>query len=130
MGFLKYNYGNAKIFMGDTGSLVIGFMMAFFGMKLLLVNAASPEYFSNIFVVVFALFLLPVFDALRLLIFRVVTGRSPYKAGQNHTHHWFLKLGYTHRRASRKLYAMHIAVIVSSFVLSRIIRQNQYFFYS
>jgi UDP-N-acetylmuramyl pentapeptide phosphotransferase/UDP-N-acetylglucosamine-1-phosphate transferase len=91
-----------KIFMGDTGSLMIGLLIALFaevicGKELpvshLLYIKAAPS-------VVFAILLYPIYDMIRVVILRLVKGKSPFIADRNHIHHLFLDAGYSHGRST------------------------------
>lgn len=97
VAFLRYNIGNARIFMGDSGAMVLGFVTTvitlFFIQK-------SVYYEPNIFfaissaVFAFAVLIIPVFDTLRVVCIRVIMLRkSPFHADRNHIHHALLDIG-------------------------------------
>jgi UDP-GlcNAc:undecaprenyl-phosphate GlcNAc-1-phosphate transferase len=86
-GFLLYNFPNAKIFMGDTGSLFLGFSLALTAVSL--TQGATSSVHSMFPVLVL---LLPIFDTLRVLIVRVVNGTNPFKADQLHLHFLVLQM--------------------------------------
>lgn len=117
IGFLRYNFGRAKIFMGDTGSLVIGFLQGILGIKLILLNnlAWHGASIPNVTIVVSALFLIPVCDTLRVFGQRMLNGKSPFKADRTHIHHILIDLGLDHKKASMTLYAWAFTLNVVAF---------------
>lgn len=112
IGFLRHNLSRKKIFMGDAGSLFLGFSLVVIAIKLL--NSTEPgnsEQGMKIFLFVSGIFLVPVLDSLRVYRARIKRGGSPFKADKTHLHHLFLYLGLTHRRASLMI------VVLSSLIL-------------
>jgi UDP-GlcNAc:undecaprenyl-phosphate GlcNAc-1-phosphate transferase len=89
-GFFKYNYPPARIFMGDTGSTIIGLIIA-----VLTIRFAEQNTFSAMmicknwssFAIATALSFIPAFDALRIFLVRLANGKSPFKSDMNHVHH-------------------------------------------
>lgn len=107
LGFSPYNYRRkAKIFMGDSGSMILGFNLAvitvFFIQKSVV---AVPNYFYAISsaVYAFALVIVPVFDTIRVVVLRLSSGRSPFSPDRKHIHHVLLDLGLSHRQSSALL---------------------------
>ncbi|MDX2196245.1 MAG: MraY family glycosyltransferase [Cytophagales bacterium] len=87
LGFLKYNFNKAIIFMGDTGSLVCGFILSVMAIKFIeyqLVPSAS--------IVSMAILIIPILDTTRVFIIRVLAGKSPFSPDKNHLHHILKKL--------------------------------------
>jgi UDP-N-acetylmuramyl pentapeptide phosphotransferase/UDP-N-acetylglucosamine-1-phosphate transferase len=91
-----------KLFMGDTGSLMIGLLMALFAVVIcgkeqpldhILYMKAAPS-------VVIAILLYPLFDMIRVFSLRLIKGKSPFVADRNHIHHLYLDAGYSHRRST------------------------------
>jgi len=116
LAFLFYNWSPSKIFMGDTGSLVLGFTISALMVQFIEINHAralppfewqmpSPIAFS------FALLVIPVYDTLRVFIIRFVSGRSPLSPDKNHVHHILLKLGCSHARATIVLISFNLLVL-------------------
>lgn len=87
-GFLRYNLHKAIIFMGDTGSLIAGFIVSVMGVKFIELKpaVATPS-------VALAIFIVPVIDTLRVFFIRVMAGRSPFSPDRNHIHHRLKRLG-------------------------------------
>jgi len=101
LGFLLYNFNPASIFMGDTGSLFLGFLMAIVGIKL--------RFPSNSPVVTWMIPLLvlgvPIFDTTLVIISRLRRGLNPFTTpGKDHTSHRLVRLGWTRREAVMALY--------------------------
>lgn len=88
MGFLKYNWHPAKIFMGDSGSLPIGFVLAYISIALTQTsNSRVPP------VVPLIILSLPIVDTITLIIKRIARHQNPFRADKSHIHHNLLKLG-------------------------------------
>ena len=119
LGFLRYNFSPAKIFMGDTGSLVIGFLFATCSIFLLQNHPVidSPIGEFSIFLIVPGILLLTVYDMTRLFTERILSGKSPFKADKNHIHHLLLKTGFNHYKASWILYSANVILILGAFLL-------------
>jgi UDP-GlcNAc:undecaprenyl-phosphate GlcNAc-1-phosphate transferase len=92
LGFLKYNLYPARIFMGDAGSLTLGFLLGF--LAVYLTQAPGSSIGSMVPVLVLAL---PLFDTIWVMSRRIVQGQSPFVADRTHVHHKFLDLGFEHR---------------------------------
>ena len=118
IAFLRYNITPAKIFMGDTGSLLAGAVMAILAISFieqhnLLSN--SPYAFTAAPAVAFSLLILPLFDTLRVFVIRVMSGRSPFKADRNHIHHLLIDAGLTHSQAVSILMTLNIVACILAF---------------
>lgn len=106
LGFLYFNRSPAKIFMGDTGSLFIGYMLAV--LSVCFVN--SKEVFHTLsqtmgatnpaikYTIVLAVLFVPIFDTLRVFAMRAARGISPFKADKHHLHHYLLDVGFSHNK--------------------------------
>ncbi len=119
IGFLFYNKTPAKIFMGDTGSLSLGFIMAIFSINFIESNNAlvlqHKPSFTSAAVIVLGLLIVPIFDALRVFILRILKGKSPFDADRNHIHHRLLDLNLTHLKATATLLAVNILFVTIVF---------------
>jgi UDP-GlcNAc:undecaprenyl-phosphate GlcNAc-1-phosphate transferase len=116
--FLRFNYsrGERKIFMGDSGSLIVGLVIAFLSIKLLVMPTSLPDTgeflrLSNRFLFVSCVLLIPVFDTLRVILLRLLKGDSPFSADRNHSHHILLDLGLSHKKSGIFLASLNILVI-------------------
>ncbi|WP_246474825.1 MraY family glycosyltransferase [Pedobacter roseus] len=95
-GFVKYNWYPAKIFMGDTGALIIGLISAALAIKFIELNKFTgknhPAFYSAPAIAV-SILIVPIFDSLRVFTVRIIKGRSPFRGDRNHIHHRLEKLG-------------------------------------
>ena len=101
--FFYYNvFGSAerarKIFMGDTGSLTLGYTLSFLAIKYSQ-NTESIPVTQGAFVIAFSTLIVPAFDVVRVVIVRIYNGKSPFEPDKNHIHHQFLAMGFTVRQA-------------------------------
>ena len=111
LGFLKFNLSKNKIFLGDGGSLFLGFILVTSGIKLIEVtNISEAVNQTLVIIMVVGTFLIPVLDALRVFRKRIKSGVSPFTPDKNHLHHLFIFLGFTHKVTT-------ILIISSSFIL-------------
>ena len=105
LAFLRFNFSNKrKIFMGDTGSLVIGLVLGLLTLKLL--SEADDAYSSlSLYRAQLPLFLIavlfvPLLDTMRVMFLRLTSGVSMFKPDRNHLHHIIVDFGLSHRKAS------------------------------
>ena len=118
IGFLYYNSAPAKIFMGDTGSLVIGLIMGVMAFRLIELNAVSYVYsFETPTVFALSLLIIPVSDMLRVLIVRFLKRNPPFLPDRNHIHHKLLDIGFGHRNICRFLGISFVLIIALSKIL-------------
>jgi len=113
-GFLKYNITPAKIFMGDTGALLIGLVSAVMAIKFIEVSkiAHGPDgWLTFAPALTVAILIGPVFDTLRVFTLRIVSGKSPFEADRNHIHHRILRLGFNHLQATLCLSVINLLSI-------------------
>jgi UDP-GlcNAc:undecaprenyl-phosphate GlcNAc-1-phosphate transferase len=131
LGFLRFNFSKtSKIFMGDTGSLIVGFLLAFFAVKFIRLNV-TYQYDTNAFfnapILAVVLLIVPIFDTLRVFLVRILNKRSPFKADRNHMHHVLLDNGFNHFQTSITLWGMTIANVVGYFITFPFITNTQAF---
>jgi len=100
LGFLRYNFPPARIFMGDVGSLFLGFLLAVMALQL---RFSDNSNFVTWMVPVFLLGL-PIFDMTLVVVSRLRRGLSPNTAGRDHTSHRLVRLGFSSREAVLILY--------------------------
>lgn len=115
LGFLRYNFKNAIIFMGDTGSLVCGFILAVLAIQM--VEMRSVESAPSIAI---SLLYIPVFDTLRVFLARILAGQSPFMPDKNHIHHLLLKTGLTQTQTVFYLTLLSVAIVLFSFFFSQL----------
>lgn len=122
LAFLRYNFSSypTKIFMGDTGSLLLGLSVAILSITFMNVGADSEKLsFISPPIVVLGIILIPVTDTLRVMVIRILEGRSPFSPDRNHIHHQFLASGITHKMASIALYFVNIALVITVIVFNQ-----------
>lgn len=100
LGFLRYNFPPAQIFMGDVGTMFLGFLLAAMGIQL---RFPANSNFVTWMVPIF-LFGLPIFDMSLVVLSRIRRGISPATAGRDHTSHRLVQLGFSSREAVLILY--------------------------
>jgi UDP-N-acetylmuramyl pentapeptide phosphotransferase/UDP-N-acetylglucosamine-1-phosphate transferase len=108
-----------KIFMGDIGSLLLGFITAIFIVKFneLNINPGNPYFVHSSPAVSIGILIVPLFDTLRVFINRLIKKKSPFKADRGHVHHRVLKLTNSHFKATLILMLVNIGFIVLVFLL-------------
>ena len=118
LAFLKFNVSNGKrkIFMGDVGSLVIGYILAVFTTMILSTEFSSISVVSNKPVFILALFAFPFLDTLRVFVIRGISGSSPFLADKNHLHHKLLDAGFTHIQSTIFIILFCLIIIICSFL--------------
>ena len=122
--YLGYNvFGTKnKIFMGDTGSLLLGYVMTIFVIVLNehTIIVESPWHINNAPVVTFSILFIPLFDTLRVMAIRIMKWESPFTADHNHIHHRFLDLGCSHGQTTLVLILINGFVILVIFLLQNL----------
>jgi UDP-GlcNAc:undecaprenyl-phosphate GlcNAc-1-phosphate transferase len=114
IGFLKFNLTPARIFMGDTGSLLLGLISAVMAIKFMevnrITNPATPYNFA-VPALTFAILIGPIFDTVRVFVIRIANGASPFIADRNHMHHRMLRLGFNHLQTTLILTSINVISI-------------------
>lgn len=117
LGFLRFNFNPAKIFMGDSGSLTIGLIIAVLAVKLIEYDAQDlPKVIHNISKPILAMSILvyPLIDTIRVFTLRAIKGVSPFTADRNHIHHRLIDLGLGHKQTVLIIYSFNLLVIAAS----------------
>jgi UDP-GlcNAc:undecaprenyl-phosphate GlcNAc-1-phosphate transferase len=104
IGFLVYNSNPASIFMGDSGSMFIGFFLA--GAALVNVTGGRSRSFVPVLAVPILVLFIPIFDTTFVTILRKLSGRAASQGGRDHTSHRLVALGMSERRAVWMLYGL------------------------
>ena len=122
LAFLRYNISKKMgIFMGDTGSLLIGFIIGVCALRFLnlpveRLQAANIKYFNK-FVLIFIILFIPFVDTMRVFLIRVLKHRSPFFADRNHIHHIMIDyMGLSHIQASLLLALFNLLAFVFFYV--------------
>jgi UDP-N-acetylmuramyl pentapeptide phosphotransferase/UDP-N-acetylglucosamine-1-phosphate transferase len=106
IAFLRYNLSkDKKIFMGDTGSMILGFLIGVMTVRLLALDTVIletlPFQYENLPFVVAAILIIPLFDTVRVFTIRIMKKKSPFSPDRNHIHHLIIDyFQVSHRRAS------------------------------
>ncbi|EOR94029.1 Undecaprenyl-phosphate N-acetylglucosaminyl 1-phosphate transferase [Arcticibacter svalbardensis MN12-7] len=123
-GFLIHNISPAKIFMGDSGSLMLGYIAAVLSIQF--INTSAFEFVDLGFTFVssapalaMAIIILPLFDTLRVFAIRLANNQSPFKADRNHLHHRMLSLGLSHMMAT-----LVLVLITGLFIATALVFQS------
>ena len=124
--FFRFNvFGSTvrgrKIFMGDTGSLTIGLLMAVLAIRLGMTDPVKDRLFPGAFVAAFSCLAVPVLDVLRVVIHRLRTGKSPFLPDRNHIHHKFIDLGMTQHQAMLSIVGIALLYALSNVLLVRVL---------
>ena len=123
LAFLRYNYAPAKIFMGDSGSLTIGFIIAILAIELIEYDKeALPVKLTEVSkpLLAMAILVIPLLDTLRIFIYRAAKGHSPFRADNNHIHHRLLALGLDHRQTVLILCSFNILIIFFTILMKNL----------
>ena len=112
-GFLPFNFDPAKIFMGDTGSTFLGFMLA-----TLSIQGVFKSYAVISFAVPLLILGLPLFDALFAMIRRILRGQSPMTADRGHLHHRLVDMGFSQKQTVFILYAISGVLGITAVLLA------------
>lgn len=118
LAFLKFNLSTQyKIFMGDTGSMVVGFLLAFLSVKF--INLSTTEWLnvSNAPIIAIAILIVPIIDTVSVIIIRLSKGKSPFTADKNHIHHRILRLGFSHIETTVLICSANFAIIVFAYLI-------------
>ncbi|UFH54873.1 glycosyltransferase family 4 protein [Spirosoma sp. KNUC1025] len=119
LAFLKFNWRPAQLFMGDGGSVVLGFLMASLGIALIEGSYhQAVTHASQAVILITASCMIPIIDALRVFGSRMLKGNSPFSADRNHMHHWLLKHRFIHSQITIRLVSVHVFVIALSLAAS------------
>lgn len=116
IGFLRSNLPPARIFMGDTGALLIGFVVSV--LSILSINAYHPggtvgQFITSapaVFVIALSVLFVPVFDTFRVFTLRILRGHSPFRADRTHLHHYLLDLGLSHGKTVIVILLMNVLI--------------------
>lgn len=113
LGFLRYNFHRASIFMGDTGSLVCGFIVSVLTIQFIEMGLKVGQPFgSSAPAVAAGILFVPLFDTLRVFIVRMMAGRSPFSPDKNHVHHRILAMGFQQISTVMLLGLLNLVVIL------------------
>src|SRR6201999_1134176 len=110
--FLRFNTHPARIFMGDSGSQMLGFSVG--ALALLATQGEACPLSAALPLLLLGL---PIMDTLTVMLTRIRAGRSPFSADSNHLHHRLLALGFAHREAVLLIYLMQVTLVLLAYFL-------------
>lgn len=113
IGFLPFNFNPAKIFMGDTGSTFLGFMLAAVS-----IQGLFKSYALISFAVPFLILGVPIFDICFAIIRRVASGKNPMEADRGHVHHRLIDMGFSQKQSVAIAYILTAILGLSAVVLA------------
>lgn len=122
IAFLIFNFQPAKIFMGDTGSMLIGLINAILVIKFINSAGESSEVTTPILAapaIGFAVLMIPLLDTLRVFGIRMFHRRSPFSPDRNHVHHLLLDKGLSHRTITLLLVSINVICVAATFLLRK-----------
>lgn len=125
IGFIKFNFAPARIFMGDTGAYIIGFILSILTIQFIELNRfdslTNPEPFIKSSPAVGIGFMfVPLFDTLRAFILRIFQGKSPFFADRQHLHHFLLDKNWNHKQISIFMASLSLFFIIFCLMLQDI----------
>lgn len=115
LAFLIFNWEPSEVFMGDTGALVIGMLLAILAIHFINTNFAlppeSPYKFQSSVGTAACVIIIPLVDTSRIIILRLLKGQSPFKPDKSHIHHAIMRMGKTHSQTTLILAGIHLFYI-------------------
>jgi len=117
LAFLLFNYNPAKIFMGDSGSLILGLVNAILVIKFIAIadNRSSGYFMESSVAIGFSILMVPLTDTLRVFSMRIFKGRSPFSADREHIHHLLLDRGLNHKYVTLCCVSLNIMFIAVAY---------------
>lgn len=110
--------------MGDTGSLTLGYLLAFLAIKGSMFDPEISSMAKNGLIVAFAPLIIPCFDVLRVVFLRARKHKSLFLPDRNHIHHKFLKMGFSHRKSMILIIFMSLVFSCFNIVAARFLNNN------
>jgi len=117
--FFYYNFfhPSRKIFMGDTGSLTLGYILSFMMLRLVKSPVPVETVPSGLLLLVLAIMYIPLFDAFRVIFVRLIIGRNPFSPDRNHIHHKLIDIGISKRKAVFIIVLYALIIIAINWIL-------------
>lgn len=122
IAFLKFNLGgnsstNTKIFMGDTGSLTLGYILTFFCIRYAMDDSTVMPYRENALLIAFTIMAVPAMDVLRIVLLRLRMHCPIFKPDKNHIHHKFMRAGCSARKTLVLILSIAVGFCLMNFGL-------------
>jgi len=119
--FFRYNVFSKKnkLFMGDIGSLMLGFMLSILAIKFNEINKTTESIYAIHCspAVSIGILIIPIFDTVRVFAIRIAKGQSPFRPDKRHVHHYLLQITGSHRKSTAILLSVNVFFIILSFLL-------------
>lgn len=116
LAFLYWNFSSTyKIFMGDTGSMVVGYLIAFMAIKFINLSSMPWVMIKSGPVVAMAILIIPLIDTLSVIIIRLMQKKSPFAADRNHIHHRVMRLGFNHMQTTMIICTANLILILFAY---------------
>ena len=112
LGFLRYNFNPANIFLGDGGSYFLGYVIA-----ILAIRSSSKSHVGVLMVMPLLALGVPIFDSILSPVRRFIIGRSPFQPDKEHIHHVLLKMGLTTRKAVLVIYGVTLGLCAAAIAM-------------
>ena len=122
LGFLRFNITPARIFMGDTGSMVLGFLLAFLSIEFIEIKSFEGNSWlvsNSVPLISMSLVFVPLYDLVRVFSIRLWHKRSPFMPDKNHLHHLLLKLGFSHLFATSIMSVFSCLLIMLALIFQK-----------
>lgn len=113
-----------RIFMGDTGSMTLGFSMAFLAVSFAMYNPSIKPFSEGAIIVACSTLIVPVFDVARVMFVRMWTGKPMFKADRSHLHHKLLRSGMSHRTAMISILSLSLFFCIFNIISVQYISNN------
>ena len=110
--------------MGDTGSLTLGYILAFLAIAYANNNPERAPYSEGAIVVAFSTLIVPLFDVIRVILVRARNHKGLFNADRNHIHHQFLDMGFSTRKAMISILTMALSFSAINIILVPIMNNN------
>ncbi|MEO1436367.1 MAG: MraY family glycosyltransferase [Bacteroidota bacterium] len=117
LAFLRFNFGKGEIFMGDTGTMILGFMISVFCIQFTNIGFYDLEM-NFVTMLVYSIIIVPLLDLVRVFFTRIVSGKSPFSPDRSHVHHFFVDMGASHNNACFWIYGFNLVCILLVFQMN------------
>lgn len=123
LAFFYYNVFSKKykIFMGDAGSLTLGYTLSFLTLSFWQKDVAVNSHFENIALVALSTLIIPAFDVVSVMMCRIIDGRSPFLPDKNHIHHKFMRAGLSQIQTMLTLLSLSVTIVIINYVIAMVI---------
>ena len=116
--------GKNKVFMGDAGSLTLGYTLSFIVLHFWQAHPVWNPYLHNIGIIILSTLIIPMLDVVRVMMSRIRDGRNPFLPDKNHIHHKLMRTGLSGRMTMLTILVISIAFIVSNYLVASFLSQT------